>query len=135
MSLTPVPTELHLLAAAVVLLVVQIFIQSGTMTKELGTDWNAGARDDGRKPSGVLAGRAERALKNYLETFPAFVALALALAVTGRTGGLALAGAHLWFWARLVYVPLYLAGVPKVRSMVWLAALVGLGLMLAALVL
>lgn len=135
MSATPVPTELLLLAAGVVLLVVQILVQSGTMTKELGGDWNAGPRDDGRRPTGVIAGRAERALKNYLETFPAFVGLALALAVTGRTGGLGLAGAHLWFWARVAYVPLYLAGVPKVRSLVWLAALVGLGLMAAALVL
>ncbi|RAI37866.1 MAPEG family protein [Rhodoplanes roseus] len=130
-----VPAEMLLLAASVVLLVVQIFIQSGTMTKELGGDWNAGPRDDGRKPTGAVAGRAERALKNYLETFPAFVGLALALAVTGRTGGLGLIGAHLWFWARLVYLPLYLVGVPKVRSAVWLVALIGLGLMLAALVL
>lgn len=134
MTASSVPTELLLLAASVVLLVVQIFVQSGTMTKELGGDWNTGPRDDGKKPTGVLAGRAERALKNFLETYPAFVGLALALAVTGRTGGLGLAGAHLWFWARVVYVPLYLAGVPKVRSAVWLVALVGLGLMLAALV-
>jgi uncharacterized MAPEG superfamily protein len=132
LTASPVPTELLLLAASVVLLVVQIFLQSGTMTKELGRDWNAGPRDDGRKPTGVLAGRAERALKNFLETYPAFVALALGLAVTGRTGGLGLIGAHLWFWARVAYVPLYLAGVPMVRSVVWLVALIGLGLMLAA---
>lgn len=133
MPATPVQTELLLLAGSVVLLIVQIFLQSGLMTRELGGAWNTGPRDDGRKPSGVLAGRAERALKNLLETYPAFVGLLLALVVTGRTGGLGLLGAHLWFWARVAYVPLYLAGVPVVRSLVWTVALAGLATMLAAL--
>ncbi|EJW13109.1 Inner membrane protein [Rhodovulum sp. PH10] len=133
MPATPVQTELLLLAGSVVLLIVQIFLQSGLMTRELGSTWNTGPRDDGRKPTGVLAGRAERALKNLLETYPAFVGLLLALVVTGRTGGLGLLGAHLWFWARVAYVPLYLAGVPVVRSLVWTVALAGLVTMLAAL--
>ncbi len=135
MTPAPLSQELLLLAASVELLVAQIFLQSATMTRELGRDWNAGPRDDGRKPTGVLAGRAERALKNLLETYPAFVGLVLALVISGRTGGLGLVGAHLWFWARVLYVALYLAGVPMVRSIVWLVALVGLGLMLTALVL
>jgi uncharacterized MAPEG superfamily protein len=70
---------LPLIGWSVVLLVVHILLQGWTATKELGSQWNAGPRDEGRKPSGHLAGRAERASANFRETYPAFIALALAL--------------------------------------------------------
>ena len=35
-------------------------------------------------------------------------------------------GAQLWFWARVLYLPLYLAGIPYVRSLVWGASLIGM---------
>ncbi len=38
-------------------------------------------------------------------------------------------------FGRIVYIPLYLAGIPYFRSFVWLISLVGLGIMLLALVL
>jgi uncharacterized MAPEG superfamily protein len=129
--MTETPIELTLLAFSVILLLGQIMLQAFTMTKELGRAYNASPRDDHKQVQGVYAGRAERALRNLLETYPAFVALALLLAVTGRTGGLGAAGAILWFGARVVYVPLYLFGVPFLRSLVWAASLAGLCLMLA----
>jgi len=134
MPAIPLTPELLVLAGSVALLVVQILLQAGLATRELGLDWNASPRDAGLKPDGVLAGRAERALKNLLETYPAFVGLVLALAITGHTGGLGFAGAAAWLVARIVYVPLYLAGVPVVRSLAWVASLAGLLAMLAALV-
>lgn len=129
--MTNLPTELVALALSVVLLIGQIMLQAATMTREVGLDYNASARDEARPVRGVVAGRAERALRNLLETYPAFVALALMLAITGRTGGLGATGAWLWLIARVLYVPLYLSGVPMARSLVWGAALVGLCLMLA----
>ncbi len=129
---------LPMIGWSVVLLVVHILLQGMTATKELGSRWNAGPRDDGRHPQGVLAGRAERASANFRETYPGFVALALALALKGDAQGfepgLGLWGARLWFAARIVYIPLYLAGIPYIRSLVWLAGLAGLALMFAALV-
>ena len=71
-----------------------------------------------------------RALKNLLETYPAFIALALALVVTGKTGGIGATGAWLWLLARVVYVVLYAAGIPVVRTLVWIASILGLVLML-----
>ncbi len=124
------PIELTLLGASVVLLVVHILIQGQTATRERGLAWNAGPRDGEQAPLGPLAGRAARASANYLETYPAFVALALGLAVTGQTGGLGAAGAILWFAARIAYIPLYLLGVRYVRSLAWTAAMLGLLLML-----
>jgi len=125
------PTELTILGTSVILLVVHIMLQGQTATRDRGLAWNAGPRDGGaEKPLGPLAGRAARALSNYQETYPAFIALALGLAVTGQTGGLGAAGAILWLIARIVYIPLYLLGVPYVRSLVWVAAMLGLLLML-----
>ncbi len=70
-----------------------------------------------------------RALRNFLETYPAFIALAVALAITGKTGGIAATGAILWLVARIIYVILYAAGTPVIRTIVWFASVIGLAMM------
>lgn len=126
----PLSTELVLLGWSVVLLLVHVALQGQLGTLDRGAGWNAGPRDGAPKPLGPYAGRAERASANFRETYPAFVALALGLAVTGRTGELGEWGAILWFAARIAYIPLYLLGVPVVRSLVWGLSLAGLLMML-----
>lgn len=126
----PLSTELLVLGWSTILLLVHVCLQGQLVTAERGLGWNAGARDGEQKPLGPLAGRAERASRNFLETYPAFVALALGLAVSGRSGGIGETGALLWIAARLVYIPLYLFGVPYLRSLVWLASILGLAFML-----
>jgi uncharacterized MAPEG superfamily protein len=124
------PTELLLLGWSTVLLFAYVMIQGQTATRDRGLDWNAGPRDGEQKPLGEMAGRAERALKNFQETYPVFVALALGLAVTDRTGGLGAIGAWCWFGARIAYIPLYLLGIKYVRSLCWTVSILGLLLML-----
>jgi uncharacterized MAPEG superfamily protein len=118
-----------LLAWSVVLLVVHVLLQGMLATRELGTEWNAGPRDDNKQPESQLAGRAARASSNFRETYPAFIALTAGLLLTGETSGLGLTGAIVWFIGRIVYYPLYLAGIPYIRSLVWTGSMVGLGLM------
>ncbi len=89
--------------------------------------------DEGQPPLGKYTGRAQRALDNYKETYPAFIALVLGLAVADRTGGAGELGACLWFAGRLAYLPLYLAGVPWIRSGAYGLSLIGLALMLSKL--
>lgn len=124
-------TEIAVLGWSVVLLLVQIILQA-TSTYDLGP-YLLGPRDDQRQSKNPFAGRLKRALENLIETYPAFVALALALAVTGKTGGIAATGALVWLIARVVYVPLYAFGVPAVRTLAWCVSVVGLVMMLVRL--
>jgi uncharacterized MAPEG superfamily protein len=78
----------------------------------------------------LVWGRATRALHNYVENLVPFVALDLALIVTQHTGGL---GATLWIIGRVIYLPIYLAGIPYVRTAAWLLSIVGLLMMLGRL--
>lgn len=120
-------TEIAYLALATVLAGVHIACQSLLLTRDLGSAYNAGPRDQQRRP-GALGGRAERALRNFLETFAVFAALALAVTVSGQADWWTGLGAALYFWARVVYLPLYLGGVAYYRSLAWLVALVGIAI-------
>jgi uncharacterized MAPEG superfamily protein len=81
-----------------------------------------------------LYGRSCRALGNYLENFTAFVAVALALIATQRTGGAGAIGATIWMLARIVYLPVYVFGIIYVRTAVWVISIIGLIMMLGRLI-
>jgi uncharacterized MAPEG superfamily protein len=129
----PLPTEIVMLALGVILLLVQLFLQSISATMEMGGEYKAGPRDEARVLKGVFAGRADRAFRNLLETFPIFAALALALVVTGRNGGLGALGAEVWVVTRILYVPAYLIQIPFARSVVWFTSMFALVAMLVRL--
>jgi uncharacterized MAPEG superfamily protein len=129
----PLPTEIVMLGIGAVLLLVQMFLQSVSSALELGGNYKAGPRDQPKPLQSVFAGRAERAFRNLLETFPIFAALALALVVSGRNGGLGALGAQVWIVARILYVPLYLAHIPFARSLVWFVSIFALVAMLVRL--
>lgn len=123
-----------LLVLSVILLLLHICLQAMSVTREVGLAWNAGARDVRPDLKGIFAGRAQRASDNFRETYPAFVGLVIALAIVGDASGWGLTGGWIWTVARVVYIPLYLAGVPYMRSIAWVVSLVGLVLMLVALI-
>jgi uncharacterized MAPEG superfamily protein len=122
-------TEITVLAWSVVLLLLQVIVQA-TATMDLGPKYLFSPRDEKLESKSVLAGRLGRALKNLLETYPAFIALALALVVTGKAGGIGATGAWLWLTARVFYVVLYAEGIPVARTVAWFASILGLLLML-----
>jgi uncharacterized MAPEG superfamily protein len=129
----PLPTEIVMLGLGAAVLLVQLFLQSVSATLEMGGTYKAGPRDEARVLRGVFAGRAERAFRNLLETFPVFAALTLALVITGRGGGLGALGAEAWIVTRVLYVPLYLIQIPFARSVVWFASIFALVAMLVRL--
>ena len=80
-----------------------------------------------------MAARVDRALRNFLETFPFFAAAVLAVVATQRTDADTALGAQLYFWARLAYVPIYAAGIPYLRTVVWAVGFWGIVKLLSAL--
>jgi uncharacterized MAPEG superfamily protein len=130
MDMTP---EFIVLAATLVLALVQIGAAGMARTAELGGRWNAGPRDGEAAPPGRLAGRLMRAQANLFETLPLFAAAVIMAHIAGKDGLLTLVGTHLYFFGRLIYLPLYAFGVPYIRSLVWLIATGGLVTILVAL--
>ena len=101
-------------------------------TRQYGKSWNVGARDAAMPPLDPLPARLLRAQANLFETLPLFIGAVLACAVAERFSLKSEIGAHLYFWGRLVYVPLYAAGIPVVRTIVWSLATLGLLLVIAS---
>ena len=125
-------TELTYLAWTLVLALIYIGLPSQLRTIETGTAYNASARDEEGPPVGVITGRLQRAQKNLFETLPLFVGAVLIAHLGGRDGALTGWGFALYFWARLVYLPLYAFGIPYLRSLVWLVSLAGLVMIIVA---
>lgn len=125
-------TELTYLAWTLVLALVYIGLPSQLRTLETGTAYNASARDTAGPPVGLYTGRLQRAQANLFETLPLFIGAVLIAHVAGRTGSLTGWGVALYFWARVVYLPLYALGIPYLRSLVWLASLAGLIMVIVA---
>ncbi|MBF9029006.1 hypothetical protein HKCCE3408_01240 [Rhodobacterales bacterium HKCCE3408] len=121
--------ELTYLVYAVILLVVHALVQATFSDLSKGLGWALGPQDEQRDQN-VVAARIQRSLRNYIETFPGFVAIALVLAVSGRGNETSALGAAIWFWSRVVYIPAYAIGIPLIRSIVWFAALAGLVMMI-----
>lgn len=91
-----------------------------------------GNRENMPEPSAV-AGRADRTARNTLEAFALFTALALVAHGAGKNTPAVLQGAEIFFWSRVIYIPVYVAGLTYVRTAVWTAGMVGLGLMIIGL--
>jgi uncharacterized MAPEG superfamily protein len=126
-------TELKMLGWSVALGLVYVFVAAGLATHQRGLKWNAGNRDGEAKPLTGAAARAVRANANFLETFPFFAAVVLAVVIARQTTPHTALGATVYFWARVAYLPIYIAGIPYVRTLVWGVSLWGLLQLLEAL--
>jgi uncharacterized MAPEG superfamily protein len=128
-----VTIELTMLALSVALGLVQIVVASHSASFQRGYRWTASSRDAPVEPLRGVAGRLDRALRNFLETFPLFAAVVLSAHAAGRHSALTEWGAQLYFWGRVAYLPVYAAGIPLLRSLVWNVAAAGILLFLVPL--
>jgi uncharacterized MAPEG superfamily protein len=127
--------ELKIAAFGAVLLLVHIFAAVHLKTKQYGRKWNVGARDEALAPLSPVAGRLARAQANFQETFPIAIVALLGVVIAGRTTDWTALGGWIWLGARIIYLPLYAAGVPVVRTVAFVISLAGLGMVLAPLLL
>jgi uncharacterized MAPEG superfamily protein len=124
------PVELRIAAFGAVLLFIHIFIATRFKTRQYGRKWNVSARDETLPPPNDMTGRTMRAQANFQETFPIAIVALLGVVLADQTSNLTALGGWIWLGARIIYLPLYAAGVPVIRTIVYTISIVGLGMVI-----
>ena len=125
--------EMKLLVWSVVLTLVQMVVAALGAQVSVGLPALAGNRENMPALEG-WAGRASRAHRNMLENIALFAALVLVAQVAGKTNATTALGAQIFFWARLAYAGIYIAGVPWLRTGAWVVSIIGLVMILVQLI-
>ena len=125
-------TEIQMLCWAVVLGLVQLVVATTLATKDQGLAYNMSARDLPAPSVSTLSARMLRAFGNFRETFVYFAVAVLVVTALGKANATSALGAQIYFWARLVYVPVYAAGIPGLRTLIWAVSIAGLVMVLLA---
>ena len=108
---------------------VQMCATAGLLTATQGLGVALGNRAGFAPPEGVLA-RAMRAHRNMVESFAVFAAAMLTVHIAGRENALSTLGGALFFFGRLAYLAIYVAGIPYARTVAWSVAVAGILLVL-----
>src|SRR5437762_13649367 len=116
--------ELKMLFYSAILGIIQLLIATQLSTAQRGVKWNLSPRDEKVPELTGVAGRMDRAFKNFMETFPFFIVAILIVQITQLQNSSSSIGAMIYFWARLLYVPLYAAGIIGVRTFVWVISFI-----------
>ena len=121
--------EIQMLCWSVVLGLVQLVI--ATSWRPIRACPTISPRD--LPPPSVTASRhGQRAFGNFRETFVYFAVSVLVVTALAKNSPHSALGARIYFWSRLVYVPVYAAGIPVARTVIWTASIVGLVMVLLA---
>lgn len=116
--------ELAAIAYTALILFLILGIQGGLVPLNQGLSWGLGSRD-AKKDASALQGRASRTVANHIEGMMVFVPLALVVELMQLSSTLTLWGAGLYVAGRAAFAPLYLLGVPYLRSAAWGVAALG----------
>lgn len=125
--------DLKILVWSVVLTFVEVLVAVLAAQAQVGLGVLAGNRE-GLAPLTGFAGRAQRAHQNMLESLPLFIALVLIAQVAGKANASTLLGCQLFIWGRLAHWIIYLIGIPWLRTIAWLVAVIGLIVIFAQLI-
>lgn len=105
---------------------VQVLFAGALVTHQRGIAWNLSNRDGEIKSVSGPAARAERGSHNFLETFPFFAAAALAVVLAKASTSHTELGAEVYLAARIAYFPIYVVGIPYLRTVVYGISLWGI---------
>lgn len=119
------PHDLQMLVWSAALAILQMVIAVTIAITEVGLPKLAGNREDVPRLSG-WAGRAQRAHLNMLESLVVFAIVVIVAQMTGRANATTALGTALFFWSRVAYALVYVAGIPWLRTLIWGVSLAGI---------
>lgn len=117
--------ELSWLSATALLFFLYILGEIVTANRQFKLGDLLGSRDN-LGAYGAPLGRAKRATANMIEMMCMFVPLVLVAVLSERTNQWTELGCMLFFFARLLFAPLYWFGVPVVRTLAYFGGVAGL---------
>jgi len=95
-----------------------VFLEVNAKTRVAGLAWNMGNRD-GAPAFPAWIDRCGRALSNHKENFPLFLTAVVVAVLTGHVNQVTAAAAIVYLVARTLHAVLYIGGITRVRSAVW----------------
>ena len=116
--------ELQMVVGSVLILFVLLVIQGSLVPLNQGFGWGLGSRDAPQDFTAIQE-RARRTVSNHIEGMLLFVPLAVIVSLSDLSSQLTVIGAGLYLAGRALYAPLYLMGVPYLRSAAWAIAVTG----------
>ena len=120
-----IPIELSLLILTAALTILQMLVSALGSITQIGLTTLAGNRDNLTETTG-WASRAQRAHRNMLESIAVFAILVMSAHHLNISNDMTVLGAQLFFWGRVAFSIIYVAGIPWVRTAAWGVSLVGL---------
>jgi len=124
--------DLTMLVWSGALALVQMLIAALAAQIQVGLPMLAGNRENMPALTGWAA-RAQRAHFNMLESLAVFAIFVLVAHVSGRANEMTALGATLFFWGRVAYALVFLAGLPWLRTAIWAVSMAGIVLVLSQL--
>tara|TARA_B100001175_G_scaffold242398_1_gene208776 strand:+ start:494 stop:892 length:399 start_codon:yes stop_codon:yes gene_type:complete len=128
-----IPIELSLLIWTAALTILQMLVSALGSISQIGLTTLAGNRDNLTETTG-WASRAQRAHRNMLESIAVFAILVMSAHHLNISNDMTVLGAQLFFWGRVAFSIIYIAGIPWVRTAAWGVSLVGLILIFSQLI-
>jgi uncharacterized MAPEG superfamily protein len=117
--------ELTMLVWSIALTFVQMVIAAAATTLQPGPPGKTSNREGADEAMG-WAGRARRAHLDMVANMVLFAPLIVIADIAGRDNRMTEIGTQMFFWTRLAYAIVCIAGVPRLQTAVWSASAVAL---------
>lgn len=115
--------ELFAALVVIALGLLQVLLQAAEYRRVHGVGYANSAQDTPpARTDSILLGRLTRALRNLHETLPFFLGVVVLLALIDVSTPASQGAALVFAAARILYLPLYMLGVPWLRGLVWAAS-------------
>lgn len=125
-------TELSMLLYTTLLFFLLLAVTAAFGTTKMGIPWAFGNRQE-PADAGATGARLKRAVENHKEGLVLFLPVVLIISVADLSSSQTVLGAQIYFYCRLAHAVTYALGIAYVRSIAWIAGIVGLAMMVIGL--